>query len=112
MPLLAVVSVIVSCAIHALWNFLVKRAENKLAFTALFLIAVPFLFLPMIVLLSPKTRFASSGLDLHRCDGHRLRRIFRRSGSSVSSQRLIFRLSPFSRARTGIDSYLGHGFAW
>jgi hypothetical protein len=50
-------------------------------------------------------------LDLHRCDGHRLRHIFRRSGSSVSGQRLIFRLSPLSRARTGIDSYLGHGFA-
>ena len=61
MPLLAVVLVILSCAIHALWNFLVKRAENKLAFTALFLVAVPFLFLPMIILLSPKLALPPSG---------------------------------------------------
>lgn len=61
MPLLAVVLVILSCAIHALWNFFVKRAENKLAFTALFLVAAPFLFLPMIILLSPKLALPPAG---------------------------------------------------
>ncbi|WP_456337840.1 SMR family transporter [Fervidibacter sacchari] len=61
MPLLAVMLVVVSCAIHAFWNFLVKRAENKLAFTVLFLAATPLLFLPMIVPLSLKLSLPTVG---------------------------------------------------
>ncbi len=52
MPLLAVGLVVVSCALHASWNLLLKRAENKFAFTALFLVVTPFIFAPMILLLS------------------------------------------------------------
>jgi len=48
-PSLAVALVVLSCALHASWNLLLKRAENKLAFTALFLAVTPFLFAPMLL---------------------------------------------------------------
>ena len=53
MPLLASGLVVISCALHALWNLLLKRAESKFAFTALFLIATPFTFAPMLSLFPP-----------------------------------------------------------
>ncbi len=50
MPFLAVVLVVLSCALHAFWNLLLKQAKSKFAFTALFLGVTPFIFAPMLPL--------------------------------------------------------------
>ncbi|MFN3422645.1 MAG: SMR family transporter, partial [Armatimonadota bacterium] len=50
MPFSAVVLVVLSCALHAFWNLLLKKAKNKLAFTALFLGVTPLIFAPMFSL--------------------------------------------------------------
>lgn len=48
MPYQAVGLVLFSCLLHAFWNLLVKRARDKLAFTALFLAATPIVYLPLL----------------------------------------------------------------
>ncbi|MFN4180291.1 MAG: SMR family transporter [Armatimonadota bacterium] len=50
MPFSAVVLVVLSCALHAFWNLLLKQAKNKFAFTALFLGITPLIFVPMLSL--------------------------------------------------------------
>lgn len=52
MPVKAVGLVLVSCGLHALWNVLLKRARHKMAFTAVFLLLTPVLFLPMFLFLA------------------------------------------------------------
>jgi uncharacterized membrane protein len=51
MPLMAITLVLASCILHAYWNLLLKRARDKLAFTALFLLVTPLIYLPMFVVL-------------------------------------------------------------
>ncbi|MCS6861220.1 MAG: DMT family transporter [Abditibacteriales bacterium] len=51
MPLIAIALVLMSCVLHAFWNLLLKRARDKLAFTALFLLVTPLIYLPMCVAL-------------------------------------------------------------
>ena len=41
--------ILASCVLHALWNLVVKRARNKMAFTALVLLLIPLLYLPMFL---------------------------------------------------------------
>ncbi len=53
MPLTAVGLVLASCGLHALWNLFVKQGRDKVAFTALFLLAVPVLFAPVFLALLP-----------------------------------------------------------
>lgn len=48
MPLIATGLVLVSCVLHAFWNLLLKRAQSKLAFTALFLALTPIVYLPAL----------------------------------------------------------------
>jgi multidrug transporter EmrE-like cation transporter len=50
-PHVAVALVLGSSLLHALWNLLVKRAHDKLAFTALYLCTAPVLYLPMFLYL-------------------------------------------------------------
>ncbi len=59
MPLIAVGLVLASCGLHALWNLFVKQGRDKVAFTALFLLAIPVLFAPMFLALLP-TRLPST----------------------------------------------------
>ncbi len=47
-PLTAVSLVLASCGLHALWNLFVKQANDKEAFTALFLFAIPILYAPYL----------------------------------------------------------------
>lgn len=47
---MAIFLVVISCALHAYWNLLLKQTENKFAFTAMFLAATPFIFLPILTL--------------------------------------------------------------
>jgi drug/metabolite transporter (DMT)-like permease len=51
MPPAAIGLVLTSCALHAYWNLLYKRAGDKLAFTALFLLVTPLLYFPMFAAL-------------------------------------------------------------
>jgi drug/metabolite transporter (DMT)-like permease len=61
MPLLAVGLVLVSCLLHAIWNLLLKRARDKMAFTALYLMAASILYLPVFLLLLPGTSIPPMG---------------------------------------------------
>jgi uncharacterized membrane protein len=47
MPLLAVSLVLISCLLHATWNLWLKRAHDKMAFTALSLCVSTVLYFPM-----------------------------------------------------------------
>jgi drug/metabolite transporter (DMT)-like permease len=49
MPLLALLLVLGSCALHATWNLLIKRAQDKQAFTALYLVAGLLIYLPLFL---------------------------------------------------------------
>ncbi len=53
MPLAAVALVLASCGLHALWNLFVKQADDKEAFTALFLFAIPILYVPLFAVFLP-----------------------------------------------------------
>lgn len=61
MPYLAVGLVLVSCLLHAFWNLLLKRAHDKLAFTALYLAAAPLLYLPLFLYLLPRSAIPPLG---------------------------------------------------
>jgi drug/metabolite transporter (DMT)-like permease len=61
MPLRAVLLVLLSCFLHAWWNLLLKRARNKLAFTALYLPSACVLCLPVFLWLAPAARIPSAG---------------------------------------------------
>jgi drug/metabolite transporter (DMT)-like permease len=61
MPLAAIGLVLTSCALHAYWNLLYKRAGDKLAFTALFLLVTPLLYLPMFAALIGKAVIPALG---------------------------------------------------
>src|SRR4051794_2937153 len=61
MPLLAIGLVLASCVLHAYWNLLFKRAGDKLAFTALFLLVAPVVSLPMFVWLLPRHPVPAAG---------------------------------------------------
>ena len=52
MPLLALLLVLGSCALHATWNLLIKRAQDKQAFTALYLVAGLLIYLPLFLVLA------------------------------------------------------------
>ena len=61
LSILALGLVLSSCLIHAFWNLLLKRARDKLAFTALFLSAVPVLYLPLFLYLIRGARIPAAG---------------------------------------------------
>jgi drug/metabolite transporter (DMT)-like permease len=50
MPAVAVALILVSCVLHALWNFLIKRAQDKLAFTALYLTSAVVMYSPLLLI--------------------------------------------------------------
>lgn len=58
---LAVGLILVSCVLHASWNLLLKRAGDKLAFTAVFLLLSPVLFLPVFAALFGEARIPPAG---------------------------------------------------
>jgi drug/metabolite transporter (DMT)-like permease len=49
MPLLAIVLILLSSLLHALWNMLLKRSQDKLAFTALSLTVSVAAYLPLFL---------------------------------------------------------------
>jgi drug/metabolite transporter (DMT)-like permease len=61
MPPAAIGLVLTSCALHAYWNLLYKRAGDKLAFTALFLLVTPLLYFPMFAALIGGTAIPAIG---------------------------------------------------
>ena len=61
MPLLAVALILVSCIMHAYWNFLFKKAHDKQAFTGLFLVSATALYFPMFIALRGKLAFPPIG---------------------------------------------------
>jgi drug/metabolite transporter (DMT)-like permease len=61
LPLAAVALVLTSCVLHALWNLLLKRAGDKIAFTALFVGATPLIYLPLFVARLPHAEIPPAG---------------------------------------------------
>ncbi|HZP82730.1 MAG TPA: DMT family transporter [Chthonomonadaceae bacterium] len=61
MPYLAVGLVLFSCLLHASWNLLVKRAHDKLAFTALYLASATVFYLPLFLTLFPHAHITPQG---------------------------------------------------
>jgi len=61
MSLRVVALVLASCVLHAWWNLLLKRARDKMAFTALFLLLTPLLYLPMALFLAGGARIPAVG---------------------------------------------------
>lgn len=61
MPIAAVLLILGSSVLHAAWNVLLKRADNKLAFTALYVSIQPLYMLPYVVAVSPWTGIGLNG---------------------------------------------------
>jgi len=53
--------VLASCLLHAFWNLLLKKACDKLAFTALYLLITPLLYLPMFLYLIRRAEISGLG---------------------------------------------------
>lgn len=61
MPIAAVLLILGSSVLHAGWNVLLKRADNKLAFTVLYVSIQPLYMLPYVVAVSPWAEISVRG---------------------------------------------------
>jgi len=61
MPIAAVILVLISCLLHAVWNLLLKQARDKMAFTALYLLASSVIYFPLFLWQLPNAHIPPAG---------------------------------------------------
>jgi len=59
----------ISCLLHAVWNLLLKQARDKIAFTALYLLASSVIYLPLFLWQLPDARISVAGWACILCTG-------------------------------------------
>ena len=95
MPILALALVIAAALLHAVWNFLYKRAKDKPSFAWLFGMAAVLLYLPAFLLLVGRQPIPREGWYLVAASGviHTLYFAFLGRGYSVGDLSLVYPLA-------------------